>query len=69
MSGQIMLSAPGGQEWLLIFLIVLLLFGAKRLPEVARGLGSGIRELKKSMNEETTEKTDLKKNESDLKNI
>lgn len=36
----------GGWEVLLIFLVVLLLFGAKRLPELAKGLGKGIREFK-----------------------
>ena len=35
----------GGWEVLLIFLVVLLLFGAKRLPELAKGLGKGIREF------------------------
>ena len=34
---------PGGSEWLVILLVVLLLFGAKRLPELARGLGKSIR--------------------------
>jgi sec-independent protein translocase protein TatA len=51
MDNVILLSMPGGQEWFLIFLIVLLLFGAKRIPEVAQNLGKGIREFKKSMNE------------------
>lgn len=37
---------PGGWEWVIIALVVLLLFGAKRLPELARGLGQGIREFK-----------------------
>jgi sec-independent protein translocase protein TatA len=36
----------GGWEILLIFLVVLLVFGAKRIPEIARGLGKGIREFK-----------------------
>jgi len=36
----------GAQELLLIFLIVLLLFGAKRLPEVGRSLGQGIRQFR-----------------------
>ncbi len=36
----------GYGEILLIFLVILLLFGAKRLPELARGLGQGIREFK-----------------------
>ncbi len=36
----------GYGEILLIFLVILLLFGAKRLPELAKGLGQGIREFK-----------------------
>ena len=36
----------GGQEMVLIFLALLLLFGAKKIPELARGLGKGIREFK-----------------------
>ncbi|HIB05002.1 MAG TPA: twin-arginine translocase TatA/TatE family subunit [Candidatus Marinimicrobia bacterium] len=36
----------GTGELLLIFLVILLLFGAKRLPELARGLGKGINEFK-----------------------
>jgi sec-independent protein translocase protein TatA len=39
----------GWQEILLIVLIVLLLFGAKRIPEVMRSLGRGVRELKQGM--------------------
>ena len=42
----------GGQELLLILVIVLLLFGAKKLPELARGLGKGIKEFKKAQNED-----------------
>jgi len=41
----------GFQELLVILLIVLLLFGAKRLPEFARALGKGIREFKKAASE------------------
>ena len=37
---------PGGQEIALIALVILLIFGAKRLPGLARGLGQGIREFK-----------------------
>ncbi|MFL3008972.1 MAG: twin-arginine translocase TatA/TatE family subunit [Candidatus Neomarinimicrobiota bacterium] len=36
----------GTGELLIIFLVILLLFGAKRLPELARGLGKGINEFK-----------------------
>ena len=42
---------PGGSEWMVILLVVLLLFGAKRLPELARGLGKSIREFKKATSE------------------
>ncbi|MED5248543.1 MAG: twin-arginine translocase TatA/TatE family subunit [Candidatus Neomarinimicrobiota bacterium] len=37
---------PGGWEIVLIALVILLIFGAKRLPGLARGLGQGIREFK-----------------------
>jgi len=45
----------GPWELLLIFLAVLLLFGAKRLPEIAQGLGKGIREFKKSVKDTSDE--------------
>ncbi len=45
----------GWQELLLIFIIVLLLFGAKRLPEIAQGLGKGIREFKRAIKDSTEE--------------
>jgi sec-independent protein translocase protein TatA len=41
----------GGQELILILLIILLLFGAQKLPELAKGLGKGIKEFKKAQNE------------------
>ena len=41
----------GMGEMILIFLVVLLLFGAKRLPEIGRSLGKGIREFKSSVKE------------------
>jgi sec-independent protein translocase protein TatA len=42
----ILLWMPGGWEWVIIILIVLIFFGAKRIPELAKGLGRGIREFK-----------------------
>ena len=45
----------GPWELLLIFLAVLLLFGAKRLPEIAQGLGKGIKEFKKAMKDTSAE--------------
>jgi len=41
----------GPWEIALIFLVVLLVFGAKRIPEIARGLGKGIREFKDASND------------------
>ena len=45
------IGMPGGVEWVLIVLAVLLLFGAKRIPDLARGLGKGIREFKDATKE------------------
>ena len=38
-------SFPGGSEWIFIILIVLLLFGGRKIPELMRGIGKGIREF------------------------
>lgn len=43
----------GPMELLLVFAVILLIFGAKRLPELAQGLGKGIREFKKAMRDTT----------------
>ncbi len=45
----------GGGEIILILALVLILFGAKKLPELAKGLGSGIKEFKKATREVTDE--------------
>ncbi len=45
----------GGWEIILILAVVLILFGAKRLPELAKGLGTGIKEFKKATREVTDE--------------
>jgi len=45
----------GPGEWILIFLAILLLFGAKRLPDIAQGLGKGIKEFRKAMKDTTDE--------------
>ena len=39
------ISMPGGSEWILIFLAVILLFGGRKIPELMRGIGKGIREF------------------------
>lgn len=58
-----MISMPGGTEWILIVLAVLILFGGRKIPEFMRGLGRGIREfndaktnVKKEIEEGMTEK-------------
>ena len=62
----------GGQEVLFILLIVLLLFGAKKLPELARGMGSAIKEFQKAKDEfsdelHSTGKTDVAKAQPDVR--
>jgi sec-independent protein translocase protein TatA len=43
------MSMPGPMELVLIFLVILLLFGAKRIPEILRSFGEGVKEFKKGM--------------------
>ena len=49
------MGALGPSELIIIFLIVLLLFGSKKIPDLARGLGRGIGEFKKVTSEITNE--------------
>ncbi len=51
------MGMPSGMELLVIALIVLLLFGGKKIPELAKGLGSGIKNFKKAMNEDEVAET------------
>jgi sec-independent protein translocase protein TatA len=44
-NNELLLSMPGGSEWLLIVVAVLVLFGGRKIPEFMRGLGRGIREF------------------------
>ena len=43
---------PSGMQLLVIVLIVLILFGGKKIPELAKGLGSGIKNFKKAVKED-----------------
>jgi len=45
------MGMPGGTELLIIFGIVILLFGAKKIPELAKGFGKGIKNFKAEMKE------------------
>lgn len=51
MNHILLFGMPGGSEWILIFIVVLLLFGGKKIPELMRGLGSGIREFNDAKND------------------
>ena len=41
----------GGMEWMVIIFAILLLFGGRKIPELMKGLGSGIREFNKAKND------------------
>ena len=45
------ISMPQGLDWVWILLIVLVIFGGKKLPDLARNLGKGMSEFKKGLNE------------------
>ncbi len=50
LNGIFLISMPGGSEWILIILAVLVLFGGRKIPEFMRGLGRGIREFNDAKN-------------------
>ena len=56
----------GFPELLIIMVVVLLLFGAKRIPEIAGSMGKGIKEFKKNINDATREVTEETKSPSQL---
>lgn len=51
----------GPQQIILILILVILLFGAKKIPELMKGVGKGIKEFKDATNEEEKEKKEDKK--------
>jgi sec-independent protein translocase protein TatA len=57
---------PSGSEWIIIALVILLLFGGKKIPELMHGLGKGVRSFKDGMNE-AKEEFEKAKNEEDDK--
>ena len=69
------MGMPSGMQLLVIVLIILILFGGKKIPELAKGLGSGIKNFKKAVKEDdedvataTTIKDDAKKDEKSSAN-
>jgi sec-independent protein translocase protein TatA len=61
-----MLTFPGGFEWLIILVIILVLFGGKKLPELMGGLGKGIKSFKKGITDKDNDK--LKCDKEDVQN-
>jgi sec-independent protein translocase protein TatA len=55
----------GGMELIIALVIILLLFGAKRIPELARGLGSGVREFRQGTREGEIDKKEEKKEDEE----
>ena len=47
---QLLISMPSGGEWIWLLVIVIVLFGGKKIPELARGIGKGIREFNDAKN-------------------
>lgn len=56
---------PSGSEWLIILLVILLLFGGKKIPELMRGLGKGVKSFKEGVNEAKEEINKSTKEEVD----
>jgi sec-independent protein translocase protein TatA len=62
---NLLLSMPGGSEWIIIVLAVLVLFGGRKIPEFMRGLGRGMREFKDAKDNIKSEiETGMKEKES-----
>ena len=60
---------PGGMEWVVILLVVVVLFGGKKIPELAKGLGKGIRNFKDEMKEDPGNKEEKTVQEEHLKQV
>lgn len=45
------LLIPGGYEWIIVILAIVLLFGGRKIPELMKGLGQGMKEFKKARHE------------------
>jgi sec-independent protein translocase protein TatA len=53
------ISMPQGMDWIWILLIVLVIFGGRKLPDLAKNLGKGLSEFKKGLNEAQNTKDDI----------
>jgi sec-independent protein translocase protein TatA len=60
---QFLISMPSGGEWLWVLVIVIVLFGARKIPDLARGLGKGMKEFKDAKDGKDEKKDEDKKSE------
>jgi len=63
------MGMPGGTELLIVLAIVVLLFGAKKIPELAKGIGSGIKNFKAEMNKDDDEKKVVENKETKVEEV
>lgn len=61
MENLMLMFMPSGSEWIIIALIILLLFGGKKIPELMKGLGKGVKSFKDGVNEAKNEINDATK--------
>ncbi len=59
------LFMTGGWEWIVIILAIVLLFGGRKIPELMKGLGQGMKEFKKARKEESEDKQNQEDKEQD----
>lgn len=67
-AGMVLLIPLGPSELIIIFLLIFVFFGARKLPDLARGLGEGIREFKKASREITSSESRSESDKKDNKN-
>ena len=61
MENLLLMFMPSGSEWIIIALIILLLFGGQKIPELMKGLGKGVKSFKDGVNEAKNEINDATK--------
>jgi sec-independent protein translocase protein TatA len=65
-----LIGMPGGTEWIIILVIVVILFGARKIPDLARSLGKGITEFKRGLKDQPADdNSDMKLEGEDPKRL
>jgi len=69
LSTVFLIGFGGPQEWILVILAIVLLFGGRKIPELMKGLGQGMKEFKKARNEDNSDnKNKDKENKESIDN-